>query len=443
MRLFAILFVAIGLFIGAPLRAATPWEEILSSDPQIKLPAPLPEIEWRDKLQPAIELAKRENRPLMVTFRCLPCKQCSDFDQKVLDGGLPLEPLLKQFVTVRITNAEHLYLNLFPSQGYQDFDVSWWCYFLSPKGELYGVYGGKDEVSDKTRISVESLTNTLVRVLKHHYNPQRAEWGIDGPEPDLSKFVPAYKLPGTKSWASERQAHVGCMHCHHVGEVLRQPAIDAGTFDKDRDLRIWPYPENVGIELDRDDGLKVERVEPESPADIAGLEAGDVLGAAEGQRLFGQADFRGVLHRAPTGEATITVHWLRDGEVHQGDLVLSDGWKKTVLDWRMSVSQGNIGAGPTFFPLAANAGERKRLGIPADAMAAKAFMGKKNQGPARQAGLQHNDIVIAVDGKSPNVAGRAFLTWFRMNYDPGDRVTLTVARGAAKKQISYVVGKGE
>src|SRR6185369_6505564 len=127
-------------------------------------------------------------------------------------------------------------------------------------------------------------------------------------------------------------------------DILRQPAIDAHTFDKQRDMYVWPLPENIGVEVDRDDGLRVKSVKAESPAARAGINAGDLIGAASGRRLFGQADLRAALHRGPHDAGKIDLVWLHDGKVREGRLELTNGWRKTVLDWRMSLSQGNIGA---------------------------------------------------------------------------------------------------
>src|SRR5437764_1260846 len=110
-----------------------------------------------------------------------------------------------------------------------------------------------------------------------------------------------------------------------------------------------------------------------SPADRAGMKAGDELAAAGGRKLFGQADFRGVLHRGPAGAGSIDIHWLREGKLMSGVLQVADGWRKTVLDWRMSVSQGNIGAEPCFWPLSATPSEREKLAVPAGKMLVKAY----------------------------------------------------------------------
>ena len=440
---FALLIVAVlSTFCGRSIAAgAVEWGEVLGPS-RGRWPDPLGKVVWRSNLKAALREATQQDRPVLLTLRCLPCKQCSGFDQGVLEGGDVLTPLLRQFVTVRITSASDLDLKMLPVEGFQDLDMSWWGYFLSPDARVYGVFGGRDHVSDETRISVEALANSLRRVLDHHYDPRRLTWDVDGPapQPDGDPVTPA-ELPGYRNWlngAHEEVKKQTCIHCHQVADILRQPAIDAKTFDKRRDIQVWPLPENVGITLDRDHGLLVRKVETGSAAEAAGMKAGDVLGMAGGRRLFGQTDLRGVLHRAPHGDNVIPIAWLRDGKVMAGQLALREGWRTTSADWRMSISQGNIGGDPTFFPLAASKNERARAGVGPDAMAVKPYWGDQ---PilASRAGLAKGDIIVAVNGQHPNVSGRAFLVWFRMNFDPGDRVTLDVVDPAGRKrQVAYI-----
>ena len=422
---------------------APPWKEILGP-PQGKRPEAAASylVTWRTNLAGAMVEAREQNRPLFVTFRCLPCKQCSAFDKEVLEGGPELAPLLAQFITVRLTDAAAIDLRIFPVEGFADLDLSWWGWFLSPEGRVYGVFGGRDHVSDATRISTPALRASLRRVLEHHYDPRRAGWDIDGPAPDLSGGSQSPReLPGYEGWlrnSYEDGRKQTCLHCHQVNDVLRQPAVAAKTFDKQRDFDVWPLPENVGLVLERDHGLLVTNVIVGSPADKAGLKAGDVLGAAGGRRCFSQADFRGVLHRGPRGAGEIEVWWTRGAEAMSGKLAVAAGWRKTVLDWRMSVSQGIVGAYPGFFPLAIKSPRREQFSIPAEKMAVEPFMGKATNSAPYGAGLRGNHIVIAVNGESPDLTGRAFLVWFIQRYDPGDRVTLTVMdKPGQTRELTY------
>ena len=419
------------------------WVQVLSAS-QGALPQPRPEVVWGDDLQKAMAEARRENRPVFVTLRCLPCKQCSSFDKDVLEGSADLSPLLRHFMTVRLTDAKAMDLRYLPAEGFQDLDISWWGYFLSPEGKVYGIFGGKDHVSDSTRISEAALVNTLRRVLAHHYDPKRAAWDVDGPAPAPdAPAKPPTQLPGYEPWVRKANAEVknqACLHCHQVAEVLREPAISAGAFDRKKDTQVWPLPENVGIELERDHGLLVTTVAEGSPAAKAGMKPGDVLAAAGGRKLFGQADFRGVLHRGPKGAGSIPLVWLRGGKPTEGELEVCDGWRQTVLDWRMSIAQGNIGADVTFFPLAASKNERAAAGAGETSMAVKPFLYK--EGAAAKAGLKPHHIIVAVNGESPDVSGRAFQWWFRQRFDAGGRVVLTVKEGPATREIAFELPKG-
>ena len=182
-------FIALVIsFFASTAFAAPNWIEILGPS-QGRIPAPLSDIVWRNDLQKALAESQQTNRPLFVTLRCLPCKQCSAFDKDVMEGGPLLAPLLSQFITVRLTDAKGIDFRLLPAETFQDFDISWWGYFLSPQGRIYAIFGGKDEVSDATRISPEALAATMKRVLAHHYDPRRENWNIDGAVPDLSGEV--------------------------------------------------------------------------------------------------------------------------------------------------------------------------------------------------------------------------------------------------------------
>lgn len=408
-----------------------PWAEILRASPAAGGPPPLDAVVWRDDLEEALAEARRDDRPLFVTLRCLPCKQCADFDRDVLEGGPRLDPLLRRFVTVRLTDAAAIDLDLLPAPTHQDLDLSWWGYVLSPEGALYAVFGGRDEVSDSTRVSVEALARVLERVLAHHRDPRRASWGVDGPPTRRSGRSPR-DLPGYASWdrRAPGEERSSCLHCHQVAEILRQPAIDAGTFDPARDLDPWPLPENVGLVLDRDDGLRVREVLAGTAAARAGLRAGDVLGAVEGRRVFGQTDVRAALHAGPRGAGSIDVVWSRGDEVLHGALDVEAGWRRTVLDWRMSVSQGNIGVGPGFWP---NRGPRAGQG----AMSVRPWMGPQPRGAAFDAGLRPGDEVVSVDGVSPDLYGRAFLVWFRTRKSPGDDVVVGVRDGDGVREVRY------
>jgi hypothetical protein len=423
----------LSLEASAQSKAGLPlWTKILEQ-PEAKVPAdPGGEVVWREDFSAALAEAQKSNRPILVTWRCLPCKQCAEFDKNVLEGSEDLDPLLRRFVTVRLIDAAQLDQRYFPYQTHQDLDLSWWGYFLRPDGALYGVFGGKDHVSDSTRISEKAFVNSLTRVLKHHYDTRRTEWNIDGPAPDTSaamvgpKNTRGYELLLEKrpNMGKPHAEHGSCIHCHQVGDMQTVAALDAGSFRIEQLTQKWPLPENVGITLDRDDGLLVTDVEKDSAAQKAGVQTGDQLGMANGTRLFGQADFRGVLHRASFDDDTIPLGWTRKGEVMFGQLRVQAGWKATENWWRKTVYDGAYGPTMGFFPLKGpNAGKGKGLSI-------KPWMGKPPTGrPIYQTGLRPNMEIIAINGMSEDMDARKLIAWFRLNHKAGDEVTYTVKGG--------------
>ena len=411
------------------------WREILSQD-SVQIPAdPGGKVIWRTDFPAALKEANSTGRPILVTWRCLPCKQCAEFDQEVLDGSYFLDPLLRRFVTVRMTDAAQLDQRYFPYKTHQDLDLSWWAYFLSPEGSYYGVFGGKDHVSDKTRISEAALINSLQRVLQHHYHPKRKTWNIDLPAGYASitpKDTKGYKLLKDKypNLGKPHAQYGACIHCHQVGDMLHMETLDDRTFRVEDLTSKWPLPENVGIYLDRDSGLIVTKVTPGSPAAKSGLLVGDQLGMANNTRLFGQADLRGVLHRAKSGNDTIHIAWERKGQVHLGILQVQTGWKETPNAWRKTVYDGVYGPGMGFFPLnGPNAGKGKGLSV-------KPWMGRPpNNRPVYQTGLRPNMEIIAINDMDKDLATRELITWFRLNHKPGDEVTYTVRGGNKYKFV--------
>lgn len=416
----------------------------------VEIPEPRKQHEWlEDKdIEDALKLARKENRPVFATVRCLPCKQCSWIDGAIMKPTPELEAKMQNFVCLRITNMRELDARVFKFEQYQDMDCSWWGWFFDPDGRIYSVYGGIDIDGDKSRISVKGLINTMDRVLKYHYHPDRETWNLLGEAPKTrGKADTPLKHDGWKNWAKDNQRadkvladKKECLHCHEVAEVVRQPLFDKQKFDKQADFYVWPYPENIGLELDLDDGLKIKKVIADSPAHKASMQAGDRVDAINGELVFSSTDVRRILNGLPFGDCKIEV-LTRDsnGEGMLMPLELKGDWRKYDLGWRKSVAEANIGAHPGFpWPLA---GDRKAAGVEAGKLCIKPYMPKGPAGNAGDAGLKANDIIIAVDGESPDLVGRAFLAWFRMKYEPGDEITLSVINSGKKRDITYKVGK--
>src|SRR5262249_51783423 len=211
-----------------------------------------------------------------------------EFDEQVVRPGNELESLQKQFICVRVVTIDDVDLGLFQC----DYDQTWCAFFLNADGTIYGRYGTRaaNGENSTTHISVASFRKTMQRVVELHkgYPSNKAQLtGKRGPEPE-------FRVP--KDIPRVQQRH--CIECHEVrGNVLRHHWQEKRLTAAD----IWPYPlpENIGLKMDVDDGLRVKTVTADSPAERAGIAAGDELVTLNGQRLISQADIQWVLHRAP------------------------------------------------------------------------------------------------------------------------------------------------
>src|SRR5262249_12184718 len=330
--------------------------------------------------------------------------------------------LQKQFVCVRVVTIDDLDLSLFQF----DYDQTWSAFFLNADGTIYGRYGTRaaNGENSTTHISIRSFRKTMQRVLEIHKGyPSNKEQlaGKRGPKPE-------YRIP--KDIPPVERRH--CFECHQVrGNVLRHKWQEKRLISTD----IWPYPlpETIGLRMDVDDGLRVKTVAPESPAERAGIAAGDELAPLNGQPLISQADIQWVLHQAPV-ETKVTATVKRDGKELQKTIALSGAWKESDLSWRASSWPG-LRYWLRTTPLSAE--EKRKASRATDrlALAVKDMVAERTEGP-RKAGLCVGDIIIAIDGKTAAMTESQFLAYVRLNHGPDDKVKLTILRGKERVELA-------
>lgn len=314
-----------------------------------------------------------------------------------------------------------------------DYDQTFAALFVNGDGTVYGRYGTRagNGPNSTTHVSLASFERALRRVLDLHrgYPGNRAQLaGKQGREPE---YPTARAIPALQDRPARVSSEKGCIHCHEVREnPLRQKWLDRKLTA--RDLWVYPLPENTGMKLEVDDGLRVSAVTPDSPAARAGLRPGDELRALDGQPLVSQADIQWVLHHAPV-ESRLPVTFTRAGESRSATLALAGAWKQTDLSWRPSSGPG-LRWGVWSQPLSAE--ERQKRGIPAGGLAlqVKNLFGPR-AAPVQQAGLRAGDVIVAVDGKESFANEGEFLGYLRLTHGPGERVKLTVRRETQRLEL--------
>lgn len=378
--------------------------------------------------QKAVSTAKATGKPLFVLFRCVPCDACSMFDQKVIRNDSQLKELTNRFVAVRVIRLNDVDL----SQFQYDYDLSWSAFLMNADGTIYGRYGTRTTHDSETHISVASLKRAMERALELHKNyPDNKSLFANkkGPKP---KYASAREI---KSLAErmERGKNVReqCVHCHMINDGINQAAYEERKFDINT-IWVYPFPENVGMTMNVDEGTTIQKVTPGSFADKAGLKAGDVLETLNGQAILSQADIQWVLHWLPT-PGTVQVAYQRAGKPGTTALNVNGTWRKTDISWRASM--WGLRPKPGFWAPELSRAEKTKLGIAPENLALKVQWVDNSQ--TRNAGLREGDILISFDGSTKHESPNALHTRVRLTYDPyeGKNVPATVIREGQKVNL--------
>ena len=140
------------------------------------------------------------------------------------------------------------------------------------------------------------------------------------------------------------------------------------------------------------EGALIANVERGSPAERAGLKAGDVVRKVNGQAIIGSGDLPGMLAVSKPGDKVALDVW-RDGKIVRLNATLANASDKADPAEREEVAALDKGAklGLALRPLDPN--ERRQSGIPSGLVIEDAG------GPAIAAGVLPGDVLLSVNGK--------------------------------------------
>jgi serine protease Do len=342
---------------------------------------------------------------------------CREFDGQVVRLE-KIKDVADKFVRVRLPRVDDTDLNLFEF----DYDLTFMVFFLDAKENVYARYGGRDGKDADNRQSLEGLAYTMNSVLQTHESKDKSF----APK---SQAKPMYLHNLSNPPAFGR----GCMHCHQIKTALDSDLRKSGKWERDLVWR-YPLPENIGLRLEVNRGNIVEKVFEKTPASEIDLKPGDKLRRLNGVPIHSFGDAQYALDIAPkTGN--IDIAWQRGGEVMEGKLALSKGWRRTDLSWRTSAQHLLSSGGMYGMDLSAE--EKKTLGLAPKQLAfrQKATLSKQ----AREAGIQGGDIILGVDDKKLEMDMFAFLKYIRGNYLVGDKVTINLIRDGKRMNIEMTL----
>jgi hypothetical protein len=379
----------------------------------------------------AIEEARRLDRPLFVTFRCIPCRDCMAFDAEVAQGSDAVREMAdKYFVPVRQVEMEGVDLTQFQF----DHDLNWAAVFIHPDGTVLARYGTQSAEGADAYNSVEGLLATMQRVRALYADYPDNQELFAGKKPEQKPYETALDMPGLENperfeTATTRES---CIHCHNIHDAENFHAYETGTMSDDLVFR-YPYPDNVGLSIDPASGVKIDAVIEDSPAADAGFEVGEDIVTMNGQAITSIADMQWVLHHIPAEGGEVTIVASESGE---HTLALEEGWKEYDISWR-----GSMWSMPPrlhiWMPELADERERELdLGDDESALEVRWInQGEESGRAAQEAGLREGDVVVALNGEPINLGPSQFMAHIKLNYEVGDEITFTIVRDGKRQDI--------
>jgi serine protease Do len=141
--------------------------------------------------------------------------------------------------------------------------------------------------------------------------------------------------------------------------------------------------------LDKPEGALVSSVEKGSPADKAGLQAGDVIRGVDGQPIVASGDLPAIISRSAPGDSVKLDVWRKGGRV---DLTarLASASEKTAKAEAGAEAAGGGRLGLALRPLQRE--EMRQSGI------ASGLVVEDASGAAARAGVEAGDVLLAVNG---------------------------------------------
>jgi hypothetical protein len=381
--------------------------------------------------------AKRTGKPLLVVLRCVPCLSCVGLDAEVLQDPT-LQPLLDLFVCVRLINANAIDLSRFQF----DYDLSFSTLFFNGDGTVYGRYGSWVHQVDPEARETIGYRRALEGALALHRGYPGNRESLQGKQGSPTPFRTPVEIPElAKKYGRELNwggnVVQSCVHCHQVGEAFRAHHRARGEPVPEERIYPMPAPETIGLTLAPDQAATVTAVSPGSAAAEAGFLPGDSIAFLGGQPLISVADFAWVLHGAPA-EGVLRGVVQRHGLVVPVTLPLSPGWR-TKSDISRRVGTWSMRAmalgGMVLTDLDDAARQERGLGREGLALFVKGLGNYGQHGTAKKAGLQKDDVIVALDGMTARTTEGDVIGRLLRQRKAGETIDVTVLRGSERMTV--------
>ena len=184
------------------------------------------------------------------------------------------------------------------------------------------------------------------------------------------------------------------------------------------------------------EGVRIRQVVPGGPADDAGLEAGDIITAVNGETVESVDDVRAALENKNPGDR-VTFSVRRDNQEEEIDVTL--GARAGVMQIPSQAAPGRRMQAYLGVELADITPEvRRELGLLRDQ--GVAIVQVDSDGPAYDAGLRRGDVILQIGSQWVETAQGAVAAI--LDHEPGDEVSLLIQRNSQELRVDVSLGFG-
>ena len=378
--------------------------------------------------------AKASGKPLLVVLRCVPCLSCMGIDAAVLQSR-ELEPLLDQFVCLRLINANAIDLGLFQF----DFDLSFSTLIFNADRTIYGRYGSWKHQKDPADKTLAGYKAALEAALQVHagYPGNKSALAVKQPGPAPFRTpveIPALAGKYKRDLDWEGKVVQSCVHCHQIGDAFRASYRDANKPMPEELVFPMPQPETIGLVLAPESVATIASVTPGTAAAAAGFRAGDAIKTFAGAAVISIAAIAWALHRSPS-QGSVTVEVARGGAPQALTLSLPAGWRRQsdisrrVGTWPMRgmALGGMVLEEPTD-------DERRALGLAPTALAlrVKGLGQYGKNATAKKSGFLKDDVIVEIAGIKTRATEGQVIAHLLQSTKIGQPVAATVLRGGKR-----------
>lgn len=392
-----------------------------------------------NNLEAGKQAAKKQGKPIIVTFRCIPCEECVKLDEALIEADREIQDLLSNYIRVRQVSNNGLDMNTFQF----DYDQSFNVMLMNADGTVYGRFGTR---SDRTEwegdVSIRGLAEALRKGLQIHRRYPNNQEELAGKQGEKALFPTPNESPLHQGKFPEKlvfndQVVKNCIHCHMVGDAQRDYFVRQGQPIPDKYLFQYPHPKIFGLIVDPETCGTLKNVTEGSLAEKSGFQTGDEILSINQQPVVSIADMQWVFQNAESSD-TLNFQVKRDDKTESLSLPLEEGWR----------SQGDISWRVTSWPLRAMVFGGMVLKPIEDPELKQQMSGRKlalqvthvgqygKHATAKNAGIQKGDIVIQFAGRNDLPRETDLLAFGVQNFKVGDSIEIVALRDGQEKRFT-------